>query len=304
MNFVLLLSLLDRSGTPQEADVPRADIYSLKVITNEVVLTFHVTDAHGHAVDNLRSDEVGLYDNLKRPKQILAFEALHNLPLRAGLLIDKSESMQRSASNTIAKRYAQRLLQQHSDEAFLMEFASQSQTVQPWTDSAAKLVAALNGFVNVAGHTRGTAILDSIYRACINEFGHVDYRGSGNFILLFSDGEDNLSRASVSNVITACQRTNTAIYVFRPNADVSSSGLSTLIALADQSGGQVFHAEVPDDEIDADLKTIEDGLRTQYRLIYRPAELRPDGTFHNVVLIPPDRAATVTARTGYYAPTR
>ena len=162
----------------------------------------------------------------------------------------------------------------------------------------------LRAFVNVSGQTRGTAIFDAVYRACFNEFGHVDFKGSGNLILLFSDGEDNASRASLSEAVTACQHTSTTIYVFRPKLDGSSSGSRTLRELAEQTGGRVFPADASAQEVDLDLATIEANLRNQYRLIYRPLDLKHDGAFHSVALVPPERVSSVTVRSGYYAPVR
>jgi len=281
-----------------------AGTYSVNVSANEVVLTFHAADVHGRSINDLRIEELSLYDNERRPRQILAFQSLQNLPIRAGILLDKSESMERAVSRAIAVKYTQRILRQQLDQAFVMDFASRSQTIQPWTSNTGALTAGLRSFVDVAGHVRGTAIFDAVYRACSNEFGHLDHGVSGNFILLFSDGEDNASRTSLSQAITACQRASTAIYVFRPESGSSSTGLSTLRTLADESGGRVFRANESDEEVEGDLRTIEADLRDQYRLIYRPQELKHDGSFHSIALITPLRASSVTVRSGYYAPLR
>jgi hypothetical protein len=54
--------------------------------------------------------------------------------------------------------------------------------------------------------------------------------------------------------------------------------------------------------MEEDLKIIQANLRNQYRLVYNPADLKRDGAFHRIVLLPPDRVATVQTRSGYYAP--
>jgi hypothetical protein len=43
-------------------------------------------------------------------------------------------------------------------------------------------------------------------------------------------------------------------------------------------------------------------FRNQYRLIYRPAELRHNGAFHRVELKAPERLDNIKIRSGYYAP--
>jgi Ca-activated chloride channel family protein len=94
----------------------------------------------------------------------------------------------------------------------------------------------------------GTAIFDSIYRACFNQFRTLDSTDSGNFILLFTDGEDNASRTSLDEAVAMWQRTNTAIYIFRAEPETGfSTGSRTLAELASKSGGRGFY----DDDSDA-----------------------------------------------------
>ena len=308
LSLLLVLSVTADSALRSQLDpVPAAqssNSFNLHVAATEVVLTFHVADASGRSIPDLQLDELGLYDNGRRPREVLAFDAMHDRPLRTGILLDRSDSMVEAASLGIASRYAREISRQQSDEGFVMKFASQSRTVQPWTRSAGDLLTAIRASANVTGRTRGTAMFDAVYRACFNEFSHVDDKGSGNLLLLFSDGEDNASRASLSDAMRACQQTNTAIYVFRPELDTSSSGLTTLRELAERSEGAVVRADGSAQEILFDLQMIDADLRNQYRLIYRPFDLNHDGAFHTVVLIPPKRVSTVSVRSGYYAPVR
>jgi Ca-activated chloride channel family protein len=100
-----------------------------------------------------------------------------------------------------------------------------------------------------------------------------------------------------------CQRTNTAIYAFRVHPESRfSDGPKTLTQLASQTGGRVFKNEDSDKAIYDDLRTVEADLRNQYRLIYKPAELKHDGSFHRIKLKGPERVESIDVRTGYYAP--
>lgn len=78
----------------------------------------------------------------------------------------------------------------------------------------------------MARAARAAQTFDSIYRACFNQFRSLDGTDSGNFILLFSDGEDNASHTSLDEAVEMCQRTNTAIYIFRaePETGFSTGG--------------------------------------------------------------------------------
>ena len=101
-----------------------------------------------------------------------------------------------------------------------------------------------------------------------------------------------------------CRRANTAIYAFRAESksSSSSSGPKTLAELASESGGRVFFDDDAEAKIDHDLRIIEADLRNQYRLVYKPAEWKHDGTFHRVELKAPERVDSITVRSGYYAP--
>ena len=283
--------------------------FTMAVPVDEVGLTFHAADAHGLPINDLKLDELTLLDNGKPPHRILDFYLLQDHPIRAAILIDTSQSMQPALkdSRAIALRYAHEVLRQKTDEALVMEFAYSARTVQDWTSSPSALATAIAGVqAGRENPVTGTAIFSTLYRVCSSEFDGADLTTSGNFILLFSDGEDNAGQTTLENVVTASQHTNTAIYAFRsePGGELFSSGPKTLAALAAQTGGRVFAASGADTEIDADLRTIEADLRNQYRLVYKPAEWRHDGAFHRIELKAPERVDNITIRSGYYAPVR
>jgi VWFA-related protein len=208
-----------------------------------------------------------------------------------------------SENRAISIKFAQRLLRQQTDQAFVMDFGYVSRITQPWTSDPAALAAGIHQVV--AGRENplgGTAMFDTLFRACFNVFGDVDHAASGNFILLFSDGEDNASHTSLEEVVDICQHANTAIYAFRaePAPNLFSGGPKALANLAEQTGGRVFPGEDSETGIDSDLRIIEADLRNQYRLIYNPARLTHDGAFHRIELKTPERVQSLTIRSGYY----
>jgi Ca-activated chloride channel homolog len=281
--------------------------YSLGVSVDEVDLTFHAEDAHGLPINDLKLDELKLLDNGKPPGRIVAFGPLRDFPIRAGILMDTSVSVSEylARSRAIATEYADRLMRQEADQAFVMDFDFESRIAQAWTNDRTVLDAGLRSArSNTWNRMGGTAIIDSIYRACMNQFGRLN-GASVNFILLFSDGEDNASYAYLNEAVEMCQRTNTAIYAFRvPSGSRSSDGPKTLAQFASQTGGRVFRADDSDTAIYEDLRTIEADLRDQYRIIYKPGDLKHDGAFHHIALKGPKRVQSFIVRSGYYAPAR
>jgi Ca-activated chloride channel homolog len=298
--FCLLLLTLVAS---QRRSASQVATHNLTVPVDEIALTFHASDSRGTPVTNLKLDDLHLSDNGQPPRKILSFQLSPDGPIRVGILLDTSESMTDadSGSRSVADRYAQHVIQQATDQAFVMKFAFQSEIAQPWTNNSADLAVGINRFVSVRSRP-GTAIIDSIYRACLNQFGHTTPSETANFILLFSDGEDNVSRGSLKDSVDICQRSNTAIYAIPPRT--LSTGINTLADLTAQTGGRILNSGDSDATILADLNTINAERRTQYRLIYRPSVLKHDGSFHHIELTAPDRDATIITRSGYYAPWR
>jgi VWFA-related protein len=288
--------------------LPSEEQYRFNIPVDEVILTFHAADAHGLSVNDLKIDELRLLDKGNPPRRILDFKAEQNLPIRAGILMDSSESMIRNLpiDRAIAIKYAQSLLRQQSDQALVMSFGFISKIVQPWTSDSISLSNGVRGVVSGRENPLGgTAIFDTLFRACLYEFGKMDHSASGNFILLFSDGEDNASHTSLEEAVDACQQSNTAVYAFRAEpVSGPSTGPKNLTELADETGGRVFHDDESETEIANDLRIIDADLRNQYRLIYKPAELKHDGSFHRIELQAPDRVNSIVVRTGYYAPAR
>jgi Ca-activated chloride channel family protein len=306
--LMVLAPALRAGSQANAAPGPGMVPYGLSIAVDEVDLTFHAADAHGLPVNDLKLEELSLLDNGQPPAKILAFESLQNLPIRAGILLDTSASMEEhhGADRAIAIKYAQRLLRQQSDRAFVMDFGYLAEVPQSWTSNPAALTAGIRSVTTVGQRGMGgTAIFTAIYQACLNQFGRIDHAASGNFILLFSDGEDNASHAYLEQAVDICQHTNTAIYAFRAESKYGlSSGPKTLAELAAKTGGRVFYDDDSEAIIDNDLRTIEADLRNQYRLLYKPAELKRDGSYHRIELKGPERVDSTIIRSGYYAPGR
>jgi VWFA-related protein len=208
----------------------------------------------------------------------------------------------RKEDQSIAVAYSQRILASQTDQAFVMSFGRKSEVRQIWSSDPAALTRAI---YRSGIFPSTTALYDAVYTACRNQFGKLDHARTGNFILLFTDGEDDASSFSVRDVVDMCQQTDTSIYAFRADSAISSSsGPRSLSELASLTGGRVFRDSASAAEIEEDLHIVQENLRNQYRLIYNPENLKRDGTFHNVVILPPDRVVAVNARSGYYAPAK
>jgi Ca-activated chloride channel family protein len=282
------------------------DTYTLPMPVDEVVLTFSAEDKDGLPINDLKAAEIRVRDNGAAPRRIVDFDEMVDRPIRAAILLDTSVSTQGDAPRNkgIAATFVQRLLRQKSDEAFVSEFGYASEILQPWTGDTRLLMQGIQrarGRMNLLG---GTALFNAVFRACSSSFGNADPNVRGNFILLFSDGEDNSGLTSMEEAARACQRGNTEIFAFIPSSaqDHSSTGPKALRELSSKTGGRVFLADDTEEEVWKDLKMIESEMRNQYRLVYNPENFKHDGTFHEIELQPPDRVRKIEIRSGYFAP--
>ena len=296
------------SGQQTSASGAAAETQPLRVNVDEVVVTFNALDANGLPVTDLKRGEIRIRDNGVAPRRIVAFDELSNRPLRAGILLDTSESMQPSlpTNKAIEEKFVERLFRQRTDAVFVSSFGFGSEILQSWTEDPAIAVKAIQSATEPRNAQRGTALFNALFQACSSSFRSVDPTATGNFILLFSDGEDNAGLTSSDEAARACQQRNIEVFAFlpAPSASGASTGPKTLRDLVAKTGGRVFEANESEDAVLHNLQQIESEMRNQYRLVYNPAELKHDGAFHEIELQPPDRVSRVVVRSGYYAPSR
>lgn len=303
----LSLAVPNAGASAQEMQTPPTSAAGAPLLMNvdEVVFTFHATDARGATVKGLTAGDIRIRDNGVPPRRIVAFDEVQNRAIRVGILLDASESMQQTmeANKGIAKNFAERFLLMGTDEAFVSSFGYGSDVLRSWTRDPEQVVRGILSASEKDAHG-GTALFNTVFRACSYSFGHADPMATGNFILLFSDGEDNAGLTSLDEAARACQRSNTAVFVFLSTSSTKgdSTGPKALRELAAKTGGGVFRADDSERAIWNDLSDIESEMRNQYRVVYSPAVLKHDGAFHEIELQPPDRVNKIAVRSGYFAP--
>ncbi len=302
----ITLSMTGASQTLPPVSGPD-ESFTLSLPVNEVSLTFHVSDAQGAPIENLSQQEVQLFDNGMLQNRIVEFQLYHDLPVRAGVLMDTSISMETSAAHNveIATAYLARFFKRETDRAFVMRFDVETHLERDWSGNPGILADGLQAAAYETGKgADGTAVFDSIYKACRDQWPSDSGVVTGNFILLFTDGIDNTSHAHIGDVIDRCQRSRTAIYVFLNEWKARGSrGQQTLEELVAKSGGRIFYQPNEEQTI-KDLATMESDMRSQYRMVYKVPELKRDGSFHRIKLACSVKRCEALARSGYYAATR
>ena len=276
--------------------------YTLKTNVNEVNLTFTVTDRHGHFVNNLQQHNFALLDDQRAPAQVYSFTQQTNQPLRVGLVIDASTSIRArfKFERDAATEFLLDILRPRTDRAFIMGFDVTSYVTQGFTNNPDLLETGLNR-LKPGG---GTALYDAVYRACRDQMlravpENAEVRKA---LILVSDGDDNQSRAYIDEAIKMCQRAETTIYTISTNTSPTRErGDDVLKKMAMATGGTALYPQRLED-IANEFHKIEEELRSQYSLSYKPADFRADGSFRTIYLTALRGGYTVHARTGYFAP--
>jgi Ca-activated chloride channel homolog len=149
----------------------------------------------------------------------------------------------------------------------------------------------------------GTALYDAVYRACKEKFlKDRPEHPARKAIIIVSDGEDNQSDVSKAQAIEMAQRAEVIIYaISTDDSGLVMRGDKTLEQLAEATGGRAFFPFKMKD-ITRSYAAIEDELRSQYVVSYKPADFDADGRYRSIEISTLKKDLQVRARKGYFAP--
>lgn len=263
--------------------VDRADV-------SAVQLSVVVTDAAGKFVRQLPRSAFEVFED-DTPQVVTTFAA-ENIPLELVAAIDVSQSMEGAMADT--KQAARTFLSAlaPSDQVTLVAFNDNIFTLaRRATDPAARARA-----VERLAPWGGTALHDAIIRG-------VDLLGSQpgrRALVLFSDGEDQSSRATIEAAVRRVEASDVTIYAVGLGQATRVPALRALLErLATLSGGRgLFPAR--SEELEAAFGEIVQDLSNQYLLGYQPKNQARDGAWRRIrVNVRPAGGYQVRTRQGY-----
>ncbi len=269
---------------------------------NEVNVVFTVTDKHGRYVKNLARGDFSVLDDSKPAEQIRSFHNETDLPLQVGLLVDASNSVRDrfKFEQEAAIEFLNQTVRPRYDKAFVVGFDVTPEVTQDFTDNTE----ALSRGVRALRPGGGTAMYDALYFASRDKLLKEQQNGAvRRAIILLSDGDDNMSHVTREEAIDMAQRADVIIYTISTNVTGSRhSGDKVLERMAEATGGRAFFPFQLNDVANAFVE-IQDELRSQYALSYKPSDLRSDGRYHTIeILAQNHKGLRVRSRRGYYAP--
>ena len=286
------------AATSDEANDP---ILTIKKRVDEVNVVFIATDRHGKFVRNLNQTDFSIFDDHKPVQSILNFRRETDLPIELGLLMDVSGSVQGrfGFEKEAATGFLQHIIRPGYDRAFVVGFNKESRLTQDFTDQVPLLAAGVQRLSNGGG----TALYDAIYKACKEKLlREPSDRPIRKAIVILSDGEDNQSEYTRAQAIEIAQRAEVLIYaISTDDSGLIMRGDKVLEDLASATGGRAFFPYKMKD-ITRSFAAIEDELRSQYDVSYKPSDFDADGRYRSIQITALKKDLQVRARRGYYAP--
>lgn len=292
---------LGPNALPLSIEVPHSH---LRVDSNLVLIPVHVTTQAGTSVTNLTAEHFRLFED--NAEQKITHFAKDDAPISIGLLFDSSGSMHnkiRKSSEAAATFFK---TANAEDEFFLVEFSEHPKltvSFTPDSDEICRRIAHIRPFGR-------TSLLDAIHLALGQMKGAHNLRKA---IVILSDGGDNRSRYTTSEVKNAMLESDVQLYamgIFDPEeirrkTSEEEKGPKLLDYLAEQTGGRLYFVENLDDLATFSAR-IGNELRNQYLLGYSPNNSSRDGKYRRVrvnLTAPPDMPNLRSYyRHGYYAP--
>jgi len=236
---VLFFSTCMRAEAAQAEPAPQSSAATITVNAKLVNLPVIVRDKKGALIQNLTKADFALSVD-GHPETIRYFDKDNDLPLTLGLLVDTSGSVrsaleeERTASEAFLDEMMTAPANRTPDQAFLIQFARETDLLQDLTSSRPKLREALNqvgtsfpdesqndqntnggnsGYGRSGGYGRhrggGTTLYDAIFLASDSLMQKQHGRKA---LVVLTDGEDRGSKETLTNAIAAAQRAETVVY--------------------------------------------------------------------------------------------
>src|SRR5262245_47779437 len=259
---------------------------ALKVDVDLVLVNVTVMDPENRYVVGLERPNFQVWED-KIAQQIEYFST-EDVPLSVGLIFDASGSMQPMLG--YARQAALSVLEtaDASYEYFLVEFNDRPHVTVDLTKDIAKLQQHII-FIPAKG---STALYDAVY---VGMEKVREGTNSKRALLVITDGEENHSRYSFSNLREFVKEQNVQIF------SIGATGPINL--LTELTGGYAFNGLGLDDI----CQKIAVELKNEYIIGYRSTNRSKDGRWRKVqVRINPPRGLSklhLRAKTGYYSPT-
>jgi len=272
---------------------------TISVDVRLVVLRASVRTKNGDIVPGLPERDFRVVED-GHPQVIRVFHS-EDIPVAVGLVVDNSGSMTKKRSDVTAAALAFARSSNPGDELFIVNFNEQVSLGLPDTKLFSASPVELEGALLKPVPAGRTALYDAVSDA----LAHLQRsRREKRALVVISDGGDNASKHTLSQVLQDVGRSDVTIYtigLFDESDPDRNPGVLRRIAIA--SGGQAFLPSVSAEAVQI-CEHIAKDIRTQYTISYSPSNQKFDGRYRAIkVSVTGDHGAKLLVRTraGYVA---
>lgn len=268
-----------------------------RVDVDTVVVRVSVMDPLNRYVVGLKREDFKLFED--KIEQTVTHFSNGPAPLSVGFVFDTSGSMEDnilSARNSVVSFLEQ---SDPDDEYVLITFNDRARLLQGFTSRGEDI----QNEISISSPKGRTALYDALYLGLEKMR---DARHDKKALIIITDGEDNSSRYTFTEVKELAQESDVLIYVIGERGELGF-GRFVISDIAGLTGGRAFF---PDSfkQLEYLVDLIHAELRAQYLLSYTPTNRRLDGRWRKIKvrLDSPEGLPDlkVRAKEGYLAPKR
>lgn len=318
------------SATPTPSPTPfeEEDDEVIKVDTEAVNVLFTAQDKNRRLLTDLKQSDIKILED-GQPQQIISFARQVDLPLSLAIVIDTSQSQQRTLpeEKSAAKSFIESVIRPVKDEVSVLTFTGETTLEQGMTNNVARLNRAIDRvkFVPAAGTSNGvligtppisgdnqraagsTAIWDAIWVTSEEVLKDAPEK-TRRAIILLTDGINTYGKKNTEDAVQAALRNEAVIYTIGIGDDFYEGvDEGTLKKISERTGGRAFF---PRDE--AELRKafvqIQIEMRSQFAIAYEPTNLKRDGSYRKIEIQIANaelakQKVKLTHRQGYFSKT-
>lgn len=294
--FPIMMMLFSCQTFAQQAefdDELGEDSNPIKIDSVLVNIPITVLDKENNFVHDLTIEDFIVYSDQKR--QTISIFETHKDPLEVVIMLDVSDSIKQHFNDI--KKSATNFIKmlRPSDRAMIVTFDCKLHVLNYFSNDHNLLSLSING-ISSSLSSSGTCIYDSLGEVIENYF--KKSRKSRKAIILLTDGVDNNSRRSFSNLRDSLANSSVVIYNILYNTPASSKKSKNIMQqLVDFTGGRNYKAE--ESNTRKIFGTITRELQNQYQLGFYPDSMG-ENDLHDIKVEVARPKVKIKTRQSYY----
>ncbi len=318
------------SPTPPRDEPSGESDEVVRVETNLTNIFFTAADSNKRFISSLKKEDIRVLED-GQPQEIFTFQQNIDLPLSIAILIDTSQSEERTLPDekVAARSFLEAVMRPYKDEAAIVSFTGDVTLEQGFTGNLDRLRRAIDRveFVPPSGYIGGgvvvggtppisdtnqimagsTALWDAVW-ASSNELLSDSAENTRRAIILLTDGVDTISQVKMHEAIERAQKADALIYAIGIGDSYQGGvDMGSLKKIAERTGGRAYFPR-SERELRTAFDQIQRDLREQYLVAYSPSNKARDGSYRRIQIEVVDeelrkQSLKLNYRPGYFAKT-